>query len=387
MRLYEYQMKFLLRQAHIPVPEGDVISTPDDAYRIAVELGGDVVLKAQSLNSSRLPGINMKIAHTPAGARDVARRMLSDQLENQPVRQILVEAKAHIQQAIYVTIITDYTAGRPLLLASLEGGKDPHTMTWDNSDIFSREYINPVTGLHLYQANKIASDLDFPHSQWRSFVEIIHHLYQCYVHNDAEKIEINPLVITREGYLLAVDGKMHIDPHALYRQPQLAAMYDSSYETTLQAQARHTEVAYQSFEGQIGCLVNGAGMALTIRDMLHHYGEETSVHPACIVDAGSSASPEEIAAGLRLIMAHPSVQVGLVNIFDGLVEADLLAGAILHTWHELKPTIPTVIRLQGSGAEEAQHMLAAADIPNLIVAKTLSAAIHQAIAMATRSYA
>jgi succinyl-CoA synthetase beta subunit len=387
LRLYEYQMKFLLRQAAIPVPEGEVVTTPDDAYRVAVDLGGEVVLKAQTLTSERLPGITMKIAHTPAGARDVARRMLAEKLGNRPIRQILIETKIHIQQAMYLAIITDYAVGRPLLMTSLEGGKDPNQMKWDNSDIFSREYINPVTGLHGYQANKIASDLDFPHSQWRSFVEIIGNVYQCYVRNDAEKIEINPLVITTEGYLMALDGRMYVDPHALYRQPQLAAMYDSSHETALQTQARHYGIHYVALEGQIGCLVNGAGLALTIQDMLHLYSPNTAVQPACIVDAGSSALPEEIHAGLKIILSHPSVKVVLVNIFDGYVEADLLANAILRAWHEVIPTIPVVIRLQGSGAAAAHLILLGANIPNLIVEDTLSGAVQRAIEMVTRSHA
>lgn len=385
MQLYEYQMKFLLRQANIPVPESEVITTPDDAYRAAVELGGEVVLKAQLPNGERMPGVTMKIAHTPAGARDAARRMLAQPIQNRVIRQILVEARAQIQQALYLAITTDYAAGYPLLMASLEGGKDPNQMTWDNSDLFSREYINPVSGLHLYQMNKIASDLDFPHSHWRSFIEIIRNLYRCYVANDAEKIEINPLVIIPEGQLLVLDGKMWIDQHALYRQPQLAAMYDSSYETDLQAQARQVGIHYVAHHGQVGCLVNGIGLALTVRDMLHYYGAEANISPACIADAGSSASPEEITAGLRIILANPSVQVGLINIFDGLVQADVLARAILQVWHESPPHIPIVVRLQGSNTHEAHRLLKESGISGILIEETLSGVIQRTIQVLTGS--
>jgi succinyl-CoA synthetase beta subunit len=234
-------------------------------------------------------------------------------------------------------------------------------------------------GLHNYQTVQVAQGIDLPREHWRAFSKIAHALYECFIQSDAVLAEINPLVITEEGHLEALDGKMVIDDNALPRQPELAALRDTSAEPEAETAAREAGISYVKLDGQIGCMVNGAGLAMTTMDMTKLYGDSDGIGPANFLDIGGGAQAETVATALRIILSDPNVKAVLFNIFGGITRGDEVARGIIEAYNEVKPDVPMIIRLQGTNAKEGRVIVDEAEIPNIITAATLTEAAQKAV--------
>ncbi len=380
MKLHEYQSKFLFAEYGIPIPKGKVATSPAEAYAIAQELAGIVVVKAQVHVGGRGKAGGVKVARDADEARHHAERILGMDIKGLTVERVLVDPGADIQQEIYLAITNDRAAGMPLIMASMEGGMDIEDLNRERPEAIIRERIDPIMGLRDFQTIYIASAMGLPRAHWRSFGKILAGLYNCYRASDAELAEINPLVITGAGELLALDGKVIIDDNALFRQPALIDQRDTSGEPESERQARAAGITYIKLDGQIGCMVNGAGLAMTTMDMTKLYGDADGIGPANFLDIGGGASPEQVAAALRIILSDSNVKTVLFNIFGGITRCDEVAHGILTAYSEVKPDVPMVIRLQGTNAAEGKKIINDARIPNITSAATLTEAAQRAVA-------
>ena len=380
MKLHEYQSKFLFRDFGIPIPQGDVATNPKEAYDIAQELGGVVVVKAQVHVGGRGKAGGVKVARNAEEAKRHAASILGMDIKGLTVERVLIDPGADIQQEIYLAITNDRGAGMPLIMTSMEGGMDIEELNRERPDAIVREHIDPIMGLHDYQMTYIASAMGMPRAHWRRFGRILSGLYECYSASDAELAEINPLVITGDGDLLAVDGKVIIDDNALFRQPALTKQRDTGGEPDSERQARDAGITYIKLDGQIGCMVNGAGLAMTTMDMTKLYGDADGIGPANFLDIGGGASPEQVAAALRIILSDENVKCVLFNIFGGITRCDEVARGILTAYNEVNPEVPMVIRLQGTNADAGNKIISEAQIPHIISAETLTEAAQRAVA-------
>jgi len=378
VNLHEYQSKARFAEFGIPTPKGKTATTPQEVYEIARELGGAVVVKSQVLVGGRGKAGGIKVAQTPELAEQVANNILGMKIKGLTVRKVLVDPASNISKEIYLGIVNDRTTGRPVIMASSEGGVEIEQVAHENPDAIIREQINPFLGLLDYQARNLASGINLPHEHWKAFGKIAANLYKCYMASDAVLTEINPLVITKENQLVALDGKMIIDDNALYRHADLEEMRDTDAEPREETEARAAGISYVKLNGQIGCMVNGAGLAMTTMDMTKLYGGE-SIGPANFLDIGGGAQANKVAAALRIILADPNVKSVLFNIFGGITRCDEVARGILQALDEVKTQIPMVIRLAGTNADEGRAIIDAAHIPNLSSAATLTEAAKKAV--------
>lgn len=378
MNLHEFQSKKRFGEFGIPIPHGKVAKTPDEAYAIAKELGQKVVVKAQVLVGGRGKAGGVKLADTPDEARERASEILGMDIKGLTVHQVLVDPASGIEKEIYLGITNDRRAGMPVIMASSEGGVEIEIVAKENPDALIKEHINPALGLHDYQTRVLASGINLPREHWKVFAQIAQALFECYANSDAELAEINPLVITSDNELLALDGKMVIDDNALYRQKDLAAMRDTTAEPEEETQAREAGISYVKLDGKIGCMVNGAGLAMTTMDMTKLYGGE-AYGPANFLDIGGGADPETVAAAMRIILSDENVKAVLFNIFGGITRCDDVAKGILVAYNEVKPNVPMVVRLQGTNAKEGRVIIQNSGIPNLIGAATLTEAAQKAV--------
>ncbi len=385
MKLHEYQSKALFQEYGIPIPQGRVAETSREAGAIAAELGGTVVVKAQVHVGGRGKAGGVKVARDAAAAERHAQAILGMNIKGLTVEKVLIDEAADIQQEIYLAITNDRSAGQPLLMTSMQGGMDIEELNRTRPDAIIREHIDPILGLQPYQMTYIASAMRLPRAHWRSFLKILSGLYACYNKSDAELAEINPLVITGAGALLAVDGKVIIDDNALYRQPALTAQRDSSDEPESERLAREAGITYIKLEGQIGCMVNGAGLAMTTMDMTKLYGEAHGIGPANFLDIGGGATPEQVATALSIILSDANVKAVLFNIFGGITRCDEVARGILTAYNAVQPEVPMVIRLQGTNAAEGKKIISEAQLPHLISAETLTEAAQRAVAAVQES--
>jgi len=380
LKLHEYQSKFLFRDYGIPIPQGQVAASPAEVYDIASEIGGIAVVKAQVHVGGRGKAGGVKLARDAEEARQHAENIIGMNIKGLTVERVLVDPGVDIKQEIYLAITNDRGAGKPLIITSMEGGMDIEELSRERPDAIIREHVDPILGLQDFQKTFIASAMGMPRAQWRAFGKILSSLYLCYSERDAELAEINPLVLTGQGELLAVDGKVIIDDNALYRQPALTAERDTSGEPDSERQAREAGITYIKLDGQIGCMVNGAGLAMTSMDMTKLYGDADGIGPANFLDIGGGASPGQVAAALRIILSDENVKCVLFNIFGGITRCDEVARGILTAYNEVKPDVPMVIRLQGTNAAEGNKLIDDARIPNLISAETLTEAAQRAVA-------
>lgn len=380
MKLHEYQSKFLFRDYGIPIPEGKVATTPEEAYEIAQELQGVVVVKSQVLVGGRGKAGGVKVAKNADEAKAYAGQILGMEIKGLTVEKVLIDPGADIKQEVYLAITNDRSVGKPLIMTTMEGGMDIEELNRERPEAITREHVDPIMGLQGYQMTYIASAMGMPREYWRQFGKILSGLYQCYVKSDAELAEINPLVITGDGKLLAVDGKVIIDDNALYRQPHLVEDRDTSDEPESEREAREAGLTYIKLDGQIGCMVNGAGLAMTTMDMTKLYGEADGIGPANFLDIGGGASAEQVAIAMRIILSDKNVKCVLFNIFGGITRCDEVANGILAAYDEVKPDVPMVIRLQGTNAAEGNKIINDANIPNIMGAETLTEAAQKAVA-------
>lgn len=380
LNLHEYQSKALFARFGIPVPTGKVARTPDEVYAIAQELGGTVVVKSQVLAGGRGKAGGIKVVKSAEAARDAASDILGRlQIKGLTVHQVLVDPAANIATEIYLGITNDRAVGKALLMASAEGGVEIEEVAAHNPNAIIREHIDPFIGLREFQASQVASAINLPREHWDAFRKIAHGLYECYIANDATLAEINPLVITAEGQLIALDGKMSIDDNALYRHPELHDQRDLTAEADSETRAREAGISYVKLNGQIGCMVNGAGLAMTTMDMIKLYGDADGILPANFLDVGGGAQAEKVANALQIILMDPNVKAVLFNIFGGITRGDEVARGLLQAYEIVKPTIPMVVRLAGTNAKEGREIIDQASIPNIISAGSLTEAAKKAV--------
>ncbi len=375
MKLHEYQSKQIFARYGIPIPRGRVAATAQEAYQIAEELGGRVVIKSQVLVGGRGKAGGIRLANNPKEAEELATQILGMEIKGLPVRKVLVDEAARIEKEIYLGITNDRAARKPVMMASAAGGVDIEEVARETPEKIVRVHIDPLLGLKDYQARDIALGIDLPREHWKAFVQIARGLWEAYVCCDANLAEINPLVITADGRLLAVDGKMVLDDNALYRHPDLAEMRDLDVEAQSEIEARKYGLSFIKLDGNIGCMVNGAGLAMTTMDIIKLFGGE----PANFLDIGGGASADKVAAALRIILSDPNVKAVLFNVFGGITRGDEVARGILAALEEIKTNVPMVIRLVGTNAEEGRQILANA---NMITASTLAEAAQKAVAVA-----
>jgi succinyl-CoA synthetase beta subunit len=375
MRLHEYQSKEIFANHQIPIPRGRLASTPEEAKLITEELGGPVVLKAQVLVGGRGKAGGIRLVKSPYEAEEEAAKILGGRIKDIPVRRLLIEEAVNIQQEIYFGMTVDREKGETILIASAEGGVDIEEIARTMPEKITRIGINPLLGLRDYQARNLATDIEIPRALWRAFINISQNLYQAYQDLDATLAEINPLVITGADRLMALDGKMILDDNALFRHPEFVDKRDTSIEPPEEQEARKFGLAYIKLNGNIGCLVNGAGLAMATMDIIKHKGGE----PANFLDIGGGAGSEKVAAALRIILADPQVETVLINIFGGITRCDEVAQGIHQTLMEMETDIPFVIRLVGTNEREGREILASADLET---AETLEDAARKAVEQA-----
>ncbi len=373
MKLHEYQSKKIFEKYGVPIPKGRVAATAGEARAIADELGGRVVIKSQVLVGGRGKAGGIRLARDSEEAEEVATAILGMEIKGLPVRKVLVDEAANIDKEIYLGITNDRAARKPVFMASAAGGVEIEEVARETPEKIIKIHIDPLLGLRDYQARDIAAFIDLPRDYWREFGKIANGLWQAYVESDATLAEINPLVITKDKRLLAVDGKMLIDDNALFRHSDLAEMRDLDTEAPAETEARKYGLSYIKLDGTIGCMVNGAGLAMTSMDVIKLFGGE----PANFLDIGGGAGADKVAAALRIILSDSNVKAVLFNIFGGITRCDEVARGVLAAMDEVKPKVPMVVRLVGTNAEEGRQLLADA---KMITAETLADAAKKSVA-------
>ncbi|MCX6026753.1 MAG: ADP-forming succinate--CoA ligase subunit beta [Chloroflexi bacterium] len=375
MRLHEYQSKQIFAQNGIPIPRGRVASTAATAKEIAEELGGRVVVKAQVLVGGRGKAGGIRLARTPAEAEELATQILGMQIKGLPVRRVLVDEAAAITTELYLAVTNDRSARRPVMVASAEGGVEIEHVAHDTPAKIVRMLVHPLLGLREYQAREIATRIGLPRDHWKTFVQVARGLYQAYVACDATLAEINPLVITDDQRLIALDGKMVLDDNALFRHQDLAELRDIDEEAPVEVEARKYGLSYVAMDGDIGCMVNGAGLAMATMDIIKLSGGK----PANFLDIGGGAGSDKVAAALRILLSDPGVHAILFNIFGGITRCDEVARGILAALETVKSPVPMVVRLVGTNEAEGRRLLASAKMET---ATTLSEAARKAVELA-----
>lgn len=378
MNLHEYQSKQRFAEFGIPIPQGKVARSSQEAYEIAKELGTPVVVKAQVLTGGRGKAGGVKLAKTPEEAQQRAEEILGMDIKGHKVLKVLIDSASDIKSEIYLGVTNDRAARKPVLMASSQGGMDIEEVNRTAPEKIIREHVDPFLGLRDYQIRNLAYGIELPRELWKPFMKIARALYDAYVNSDATLAEINPLIIDGSGTLLAVDGKMSIDDNALFRHHDLAEMRDTSAEPKAETEARAAGLNYIQLDGEIGCMVNGAGLAMATMDITQLFGGS----PANFLDIGGGAKAEEVTAALRIILADPNVKAILFNIFGGITRCDEVARGILAALNEIDVSLPMVVRLVGTNEAEGRRLLEEAALPNMTTATTLTEAAQQAVAAA-----
>jgi succinyl-CoA synthetase beta subunit len=375
MKLHEYISKELFAQHGIPIPKGKVAATPKEAGIIAKELGGRVVIKAQVLVGGRGKAGGIKLVEGQQEAEAAAEKILGMEIKGLPVRKVLIDPGVDIANEIYLGITNDRGARQPVMMASAAGGVDIEEVAAKTPEKIIRAHVNPLLGLQDYNIRDLAIGMELERELWPAFHDIAKGLWEAYNANDATLAEINPLVVTGDGELLAVDGKMVIDDSALFRHKDLLEYRDEDVEDPAEVEARKAGLTYIKLDGEIGCMVNGAGLAMATMDIIKLFGGE----PANFLDIGGGAGADQVAAALRIILSDKNVKAVLFNIFGGITRGDEVAKGILDALKQVKTDVPMVIRLEGTNAEEGRALLAEA---NMTTAMTLAQAAEMAVAAA-----
>ena len=375
MRLYEYQSKKIFKQFGIPIARGRLTTSACEAKHVAVDLGGCVVIKAQVLATGRGRAGGIRLAKSPKEAEEQAAKVLGMDIKGYPVRKILVDEAIPIEREMYVAIIIDLIAKKPVLIASAEGGSYIEEIAEHSPEKIKKIEIDPVIGLREYQIREIATYIDLCHEYWRSFNKIVQGLWRAFIEMDASLAEINPLVVSTDHQLIALDGKMIVDDNASFRHSEFAEMLDPDLLFPEETEARKYHFSYYKFEGDIGCLVNGAGLAMSIMDTIRMFGGR----PANFLDIGGGASAEKVLGACKIVYADPDVKAVLINVFGGLTHCDDVAEGILRALDDIHPRVPTIVRLAGTNAGKGLELLSGS---NLIIVETLLEGIQKAIAAA-----
>ena len=376
MNIHEYQAKELFRKYGIPIPPGEVASTPEEAEAIARKYGSTVVVKAQVHAGGRGKAGGVKLAKTPAEAKSVASQILKLTIKGLPVQKVLVTPAADIASEAYVGIIVDRGSKRAVFMASPAGGIDIEEVAAKTPEKILRHAVDPRYGLQLYEAMQLAFFLYSDMKQVRAAAKILQQLYRAFSENGGSLAEINPLVTTPAGEIVALDAKMVIDDNELDRRPEIAALRDESAEDASEVEARKASLTFIKLDGNVGCVVNGAGLAMATMDLVKYYGGE----PANFLDIGGSSNPEKVVAALRIITSDKNVKAILFNIFGGITRTDDVANGIVTAIKQNPLKVPLVIRLTGTNEEIAVRILT----ENGLSAMTdMDEAVKKAVALAT----
>jgi len=366
MNLHEYQGKALFAEYNLPVSKGVVIFEPEEALKACRDIGGTKwVVKAQVHAGGRGKAGGVKLVDTPDDAINFARSWLGKKLityqtdtNGQLVNSILVEECTDIDQELYLSAVIDRDSQRIVFIGSSEGGVNIEEVAENTPDKIIYESIDPLCGAQPFQARKIAKILNLNNTQTRQFVPMLQNLTKLFIEKDLALLEINPLVITSGGNLHCLDAKVSIDSNAIYRQPEIAEMHDSSQEDPREAEAARNDLSYVSLDGNIGCMVNGAGLAMGTMDTIKYYGG----NPANFLDVGGTATQERVSKAFKIILDDPEVKVVLVNIFGGIVRCDLIAEGVIAAIEEVGVNIPVVVRLEGNNADLGSQILSQAGV-------------------------
>jgi succinyl-CoA synthetase beta subunit len=350
-----------------------VATTPHEARAIAGEIGCPVVVKAQVLVGGRGKAGGIKVARTPEEAEQVASEILGMDIKGLTVKKVLVEPAADIEKELYLGMILDRARRRVTVMASSEGGVDIEEVAARTPEKIVQAAVDPCLGLKEYQTRELASGIGLPKEQMRSFNQVCQGLYAAFMGSDADLAEINPLAIVGDGHLMALDGKMVLDDSGLFRHPELAAMRDEDEETPEERMAREAGLSYVKLDGEIGCMVNGAGLAMATMDIIKYYGGS----PANFLDVGGGARADKVSAALKIILSDANVKAVLFNIFGGITRCDEVARGILQALEQMPTDVPMVVRLVGTNDEEGRAILVAA---NMDTAETLMDAAQRAVA-------
>ncbi len=385
MNIHEYQAKALLREFGVPVPEGELATTPEEAEKAAKALGTPVtVVKAQVHAGGRGKGGGVKVTKSPAEAKQAASEILGMTLhtpqtppEGKLVRKVYVEAGSAIANELYIAILFDRASEKFAIVASTEGGMEIEVVAEETPEKILTVEVEPNVGLKDYQIRKLGFGLGFDGALVQKFVPFVRGLFDLYIAKDCSQVEINPLVVTDDGELFALDGKLNFDDNALYRHKDIAALRDPDEEDERERAANEIDLAYVSLDGNIGCMVNGAGLAMATLDMIHYCGGT----PANFLDAGGGADKEKVKEAFKLILRDENVEAILVNIFGGIVRCDLIAEGVVAAAADLGVNVPLVVRLQGTMAEEGRKILAKSGL-NITPAETLKEAGELVVAAA-----
>jgi succinyl-CoA synthetase beta subunit len=373
MKLHEYQSKRLFAKYGVPIPRGRVAATASEAKLIAEELGGRVVVKSQVLVGGRGKTGGIRLAHDAEEAEDLATQIMGMKIKGLPVRKVLIDEAANIRTEIYLGVANDRRARCPVMIASAEGGIEIEEVARTMSEKIIRLHLDPTQKLRRYQSFYIAQSIELPRELWCDFCKITYGLYETYLNTNANLAEINPLVITDDGRLLALDGKMVLDDNALFLHPELEEMRDLDEEAPEERRARMYGLSYVKLDGNIGCMVNGAGLAMVTMDVIKLFGGE----PANFLDIGGGAGAEKVAAALRIILSEPNVKAILINVFGGITRCDEVARGVLSALEEIESNIPMIARLVGTNEEGGRRLL---EKSNMITAISLADAAQKAVA-------
>ena len=375
MKLHEYQSKRIFAQYGVPIPDGEVASTPAEARAIAERIGKAVVIKSQVLVGGRGKAGGIKLAKTPDEAEDVASRILGMEIQGLTVKKVLVDEAADIRSEIYLGAVLDRSARRVAIMASSEGGIEIEEVAAQTPEKIITVHIHPLLGMQGFQARQLAYGIGMPKEHISAFTKIALNLYRAFAESDASLAEINPLVINADNELQAVDGKILLDDSALPRQKQLAAMRDPDEDSPAEIDAREAGLSYIDLDGEIGCMVNGAGLAMATMDIIKLYGGS----PANFLDIGGGAGADKVMAALRIILRDTRVKAVLINIFGGITRCDEVARGIVEAINSLDVQAPIVVRMVGVNEDEGRQILAAS---NLASANRLSEAVQMVVAAA-----
>jgi succinyl-CoA synthetase beta subunit len=385
MKIHEYQGKELLRKYGVAVPRGIVARTPDEAFNAAKELGTDiVVVKAQIHAGGRGKGGGVKLAKSPEEAREVAEKMLGMNLvthqtgaEGREVRVLLIEEGLPIDKEFYLGIVLDRVTGRPVFMASSAGGMDIEEVAAHTPEKILKETIDPAVGFRPFQARQLAFGLGLPASLVNGAAKFMVTLYTAYEAMDASLLEINPFLLTKDERLIALDAKVNFDDNAMFRHQDFAGLRDLNEEEPLEIEASKFDLNYIKLDGNIACMVNGAGLAMATMDIIKLAGGE----PANFLDVGGGASQERVAAAFRILLADENVRAVLINIFGGIVRTDMVARGVIEAAKSIGVKVPVVVRLEGTNVEEGRRLISESGM-NFTVANGMKDAAEKVVSLA-----
>ena len=374
MNIHEFQAKEVFSRYGIPVPRGIVAATHEEAKAATAELGGQSVVKAQIHAGGRGKSGGVKLVRSPEEASEVAQTMLGTNLvtpqtgpEGAPVEKLLIEELADIKQELYVALTIDRGHRGPALLVSTQGGMDIEEVAANNPEDIHTEPVDPLSGLMPFQTRRLVRKLGLDQTVASEAAKVLSALYRVFVENDCTLLEINPLIITGEGHVVALDAKINLDDDSMFRHADLLAYRDVSQEDPLEAQASDLDIAYVNLDGDVGCLVNGAGLAMATLDVTNAAGAA----PANFLDVGGGATPEKVSSAVKIILSDPKVKRVLINIFGGILRCDIAGEGIVMAYKETGSTVPLVVRMLGTNVVEGKEILGASGLP-VVFADTLT---------------